>query len=408
MKFLGGGGGGAGDASPPMFKKSQFIAPIFQCSVRRSDFIKTVLLLDPYAWGDLFPSCHPLLETHHSPINLDYKMTRSASLGELLLEGFDVAQPGQWKLKNDGHSGRDTLSLHTPVNCVHIVYKLYRGCLFDWAVLCVGVCVWACLCVHACMYVCMYVFAYVYHDSCVCVHLHAYLCVYVYIMYFACLHTCVCVCVMLCVYVCMLMCVHIYHDSCLRVCVLARMPVCLYVCVHVHAYLCVYVYIKFLACLHTCVCVCVCVMLCVCVRMLMCVGVCVCIYHASRVCVHACVRVCVYACLCVYAYVCMCLCACVCVCVCVCIYIMLVFVCLLPVVLEVGGAMRVSGGGLPGAYHTMQLHFHWGSPLTNGSEHTVDGHRYPAEVPYPGNTTATPTRCPPIGLVHQSASWDVL
>ncbi|KAK0142016.1 Carbonic anhydrase 4 [Merluccius polli] len=50
------------------------------------------------------------------------------------------------------------------------------------------------------------------------------------------------------------------------------------------------------------------------------------------------------------------------------------------VVLEVGGAMRVSGGGLPGAYHTMQLHFHWGSPLTNGSEHTVDGHRYPAEM----------------------------
>ncbi|CAL8281349.1 unnamed protein product [Boreogadus saida] len=59
---------------------------------------------DPYAWGDLFPSCHPLLETHHSPINLDSQMTRSYSLGEFLLEGFDVAQPGQWKLNNDGHS----------------------------------------------------------------------------------------------------------------------------------------------------------------------------------------------------------------------------------------------------------------------------------------------------------------
>ncbi|KAJ3604775.1 hypothetical protein NHX12_026827, partial [Muraenolepis orangiensis] len=53
---------------------------------------------------DLFPSCHPLLETHHSPINLDSRMTRSPALGELLLEGFHVAPPGQWRLRNDGAS----------------------------------------------------------------------------------------------------------------------------------------------------------------------------------------------------------------------------------------------------------------------------------------------------------------
>lgn len=50
------------------------------------------------------------------------------------------------------------------------------------------------------------------------------------------------------------------------------------------------------------------------------------------------------------------------------------------VVLEVGNGMSVSGGGLPGTYHTVQLHFHWGSLNTNGSEHTVDRHRYPMEV----------------------------
>lgn len=63
---------------------------------------------DPYAWGDMFPSCHPLLEEHHSPINLDHQMTRNESLGSLHLEGFDVTQTGHWTLQNDGHSGEHT------------------------------------------------------------------------------------------------------------------------------------------------------------------------------------------------------------------------------------------------------------------------------------------------------------
>ncbi|XP_034090105.1 carbonic anhydrase 15 isoform X2 [Gymnodraco acuticeps] len=50
------------------------------------------------------------------------------------------------------------------------------------------------------------------------------------------------------------------------------------------------------------------------------------------------------------------------------------------VVMEVGGGMSVSGGGLPDVYHTIQLHFHWGGPASNGSEHTVDGRRYPMEM----------------------------
>ena len=55
---------------------------------------------------------------------------------------------------------------------------------------------------------------------------------------------------------------------------------------------------------------------------------------------------------------------------------------LFSVVLQVGGGMAVSGGGLPDVYHTIQLHFHWGGPATNGSEHTVDRRRYPMEVQY--------------------------
>ncbi|KAE8285096.1 Carbonic anhydrase 4 [Larimichthys crocea] len=52
----------------------------------------------------MFPSCHPLLEEHHSPINLDHHMTRNESLEALHLEGFDAIQTGHWTLHNDGHS----------------------------------------------------------------------------------------------------------------------------------------------------------------------------------------------------------------------------------------------------------------------------------------------------------------
>ncbi|XP_072207483.1 carbonic anhydrase 15-like isoform X3 [Excalfactoria chinensis] len=42
--------------------------------------------------------------------------------------------------------------------------------------------------------------------------------------------------------------------------------------------------------------------------------------------------------------------------------------------------IAISGGGLPGRYRALQLHFHWGSPTRNGSEHTVDGQQLPMEV----------------------------
>ncbi|XP_062268335.1 carbonic anhydrase 15 [Platichthys flesus] len=73
-------------------------------SVDSDDYCYNQPHCDPYAWGDMFPSCHPLLEEHHSPINLDQHTNRNLSLGPLHLEGFDVTQPGHWTLNNDGHS----------------------------------------------------------------------------------------------------------------------------------------------------------------------------------------------------------------------------------------------------------------------------------------------------------------
>ncbi|NWI63803.1 CAH15 anhydrase, partial [Todus mexicanus] len=42
--------------------------------------------------------------------------------------------------------------------------------------------------------------------------------------------------------------------------------------------------------------------------------------------------------------------------------------------------IAISGGGLPGRYRALQLHFHWGSPARNGSEHTIDGLQLPMEL----------------------------
>ncbi|XP_030290864.1 carbonic anhydrase 15 isoform X1 [Sparus aurata] len=72
--------------------------------VRSEDYCYDEPDCDPYAWGDTFPSCHPLLGVHHSPINLDDQMVRNESLGPLHLEGFDEIQTGHWTLQNDGHS----------------------------------------------------------------------------------------------------------------------------------------------------------------------------------------------------------------------------------------------------------------------------------------------------------------
>lgn len=40
----------------------------------------------------------------------------------------------------------------------------------------------------------------------------------------------------------------------------------------------------------------------------------------------------------------------------------------------------LTGGPITGTYRLKQFHFHWGSSDDKGSEHTVDGKLYPAEV----------------------------
>ncbi|XP_042303870.1 carbonic anhydrase 9 isoform X2 [Sceloporus undulatus] len=51
------------------------------------------------------------------------------------------------------------------------------------------------------------------------------------------------------------------------------------------------------------------------------------------------------------------------------------------IVLDLPGNMSVSGGGFPFPYQAAQLHLHWGSKhALEGSEHTVDGHRFAGEL----------------------------
>lgn len=41
---------------------------------------------------------------------------------------------------------------------------------------------------------------------------------------------------------------------------------------------------------------------------------------------------------------------------------------------------KIHGGGLASTYKALQFHLHWGVDAGPGSEHTVDGERYPMEV----------------------------
>uniref|UniRef100_A0A8C5HIZ3 Carbonic anhydrase 7-like n=1 Tax=Gouania willdenowi TaxID=441366 RepID=A0A8C5HIZ3_GOUWI len=43
-------------------------------------------------------------------------------------------------------------------------------------------------------------------------------------------------------------------------------------------------------------------------------------------------------------------------------------------------SVRLTGGALPGHYRASQFHFHWGGNGNPGSEHTIDGERFPMEV----------------------------
>uniref|UniRef100_A0A671N931 Carbonic anhydrase n=1 Tax=Sinocyclocheilus anshuiensis TaxID=1608454 RepID=A0A671N931_9TELE len=43
-------------------------------------------------------------------------------------------------------------------------------------------------------------------------------------------------------------------------------------------------------------------------------------------------------------------------------------------------SVRLRGGGLPATYKAVQFHLHWGENGGQGSEHSVDGERYPMEL----------------------------
>ncbi|XP_053135029.1 carbonic anhydrase 15-like isoform X3 [Hemicordylus capensis] len=55
------------------------------------------------------------------------------------------------------------------------------------------------------------------------------------------------------------------------------------------------------------------------------------------------------------------------------------------VVMNLDGAsaaeqINITKGGLRDIYRALQFHFHWGDLNRNGSEHAIDGHRYPMEL----------------------------
>lgn len=49
------------------------------------------------------------------------------------------------------------------------------------------------------------------------------------------------------------------------------------------------------------------------------------------------------------------------------------------VVLKLPDSLKIVGG-LPQIYQAAQLHFHWGSESSPGSEHTINGRRFPGEI----------------------------
>lgn len=53
------------------------------------------------------------------------------------------------------------------------------------------------------------------------------------------------------------------------------------------------------------------------------------------------------------------------------------------VMVSLGNAATVAGGGLASRYRAKQLHLHWSRALDAGSEHSLDGERFAMEVSGP-------------------------
>ncbi|XP_069768287.1 carbonic anhydrase 4a [Narcine bancroftii] len=47
---------------------------------------------------------------------------------------------------------------------------------------------------------------------------------------------------------------------------------------------------------------------------------------------------------------------------------------------DLKGDLTIREGKLPGTYKALQFHYHWGTGTELGSEHTIDGKRYPMEL----------------------------
>ncbi|CAI4223703.1 unnamed protein product [Auanema sp. JU1783] len=64
-------------------------------------------------------------------------------------------------------------------------------------------------------------------------------------------------------------------------------------------------------------------------------------------------------------------------------------------------APEIYGGGLDQVYRLIQYHFHWGSHECEGSEHTISGASYPAELHLVHQGTEDPSKLAVLGVFLQ-------
>jgi carbonic anhydrase len=83
---------------------------------------------------------------------------------------------------------------------------------------------------------------------------------------------------------------------------------------------------------------------------------------------------------------------------------MYVLMFLIQVQLDLPSNVKIQGGKLAGPYKALQLHFHWGKDGGPGSEHTIDGERFPMEVTKINQSRFT-LKCIALGYKDNFCIW---
>ncbi|XP_070573646.1 carbonic anhydrase 3-like [Ptychodera flava] len=73
-----------------------------------------------------------------------------------------------------------------------------------------------------------------------------------------------------------------------------------------------------------------------------------------------------------------------------------------------GVSCVISGGGLPGDFRVDHFHLHWGSDSSKGSEHTLDGNKFSAELHIVTHSTEYENQRSAEGGVNATAVFAIL